>query len=88
MCSNESVRVVLVNVGEGDKVIAEFVKEHDVELLVLRDPNGRLWRRTDGRGLPANLFWSSEGKETDVGPKTENEWRSRLAAQGCPTNPN
>ena len=87
-CSNESVRVVLVNVGEGDKVIGEFVKENDVGLRVLRDPKGRLWRQTDGRGLPANLFWSSEDKRTEVGSKTEAEWRSILASQGCSTNPN
>ena len=87
-CSKERVRVVLVNVGEGDEDIREFVKEHDVRLPVLRDPKGRLWRRTDGRGLPANLFWSSEDKRTDVGPKTEAEWRSILASQGCSTNPN
>jgi peroxiredoxin len=86
-CSSENVRVVLVNVGEGDEVIREFVKEHDVRLPVLRDPKGRLWRRTDGRGLPANLFWSSEGKKTDVGPKAEKEWHSILASQGCATNP-
>ena len=88
VCSNESVRVVLVNVGEGDEVVREFVKEHDVRLLVLRDPKGKLWRRTDGRGLPANLFWSGEGKRTDVGSKSETEWRSILASQGCSTNPN
>jgi peroxiredoxin len=86
-CSNETVRVVLVNVGESDKVIRRFVEQHDVRLPVLRDPNGRLWRRTDSRGLPANLFWSSEGKRTDVGSKTEAEWRSTLASQGCSTTP-
>jgi thiol-disulfide isomerase/thioredoxin len=85
-CSKERVRVVLVNVGEGDAVIREFVKEHDVRLPVLRDPKGRLWRRIDGRGLPANLFWSTERKKTDVGPKTEKEWQSILALQGCSTD--
>jgi thiol-disulfide isomerase/thioredoxin len=86
-CSNDRVRAVLVNVGEDAEVIREFVKDHDVKLLVLRDPKGRLWRRTEGRGVPANLFWSNEGKKTDVGPKTESEWRSSLAAHGCSTNP-
>ncbi len=86
-CSNEGVRVVLVNVGEGDEIIQEFVKAHDVRLQVLRDPEGGLWRRTDSRGLPANLFWSSESKRTDVGSKTEAEWRSILASEGCSTNP-
>jgi thiol-disulfide isomerase/thioredoxin len=87
VCPKENVRVVLVNAGEDDKIIREFVKDHDVRLQVLRDPKGRLWRRTDGRGLPANLFWSSEGKRTDVGSKTEAEWRSILASQGCPAKP-
>ena len=82
-CSSERVRVVLVNVGEDDEAIREFVKEHDVRLLVLRDPKGRLWRQTDGRGLPTNLFWSNEGKTIDVGPKAEKEWRSLLTSHGC-----
>jgi peroxiredoxin len=82
-CSDERLRAVLVNVGEGDEIIREFVVEHDVRLPVLRDPKGRIWRRIDGRGLPANLFWSNEGKRTDVGPKTETEWRSLLASWGC-----
>ncbi len=86
-CTNDRVRVVLVNVGEDDEVIEEFVKKHDVKLLVLRDPKGRFWRHTDGRGVPANLFWSNEDKKTDVGPKTETEWRSSLAAYGCSTSP-
>lgn len=82
-CSPERVRVVLVNAGESDHVIREFVKEHDVKLPVLRDPRGRLWRRTDGRGLPANLFWSNETRKADVGPKTESAWRALLASHGC-----
>ena len=83
MCSNDRVRPLLVNVGEGDEVIREFVKEHSLRLPVLRDPKGRLWRRSDGRGLPANLFLSNESERTDVGPKTEKEWRSLLASRGC-----
>jgi len=78
---------MVVNVGEGDDVVREFVQDHALSLPVLRDPKGRLWRQSDGRGLPANLFWSSEGRKTDVGPKTEKEWRGILAAQGCATDP-
>ena len=82
-CSKDRVRVLLVNVGEADEVIRDFVKQHDVRLPMLRDPKGSVWRQADGRGLPLNLFWSNEGKSTDLGPKTEKQWRALLASQGC-----
>lgn len=85
-CSSERVRVVLVNVGEAAEVVREFVKKHDVLFPVLRDPKGRLWRRSGGRGLPANLFWSSDGKTSDVDSKTETQWQRILASRGCSTS--
>lgn len=86
-CRAESVRVVLVNVGEDDEAIREFTRKHDVRLPVLRDPEGRLWRQTDGRGLPANLFWSNAGRRTELGPKTEKQWGSVLVSHGCSAKP-
>lgn len=82
-CSEDRVRLLLVNVGEEDAAIRDFVEQHDVGLPVLRDPKGSVWRGVDGRGLPLNLFWSSEGTRTDLGPKTEKQWRKLFASEGC-----
>jgi thiol-disulfide isomerase/thioredoxin len=82
-CSEERLRVVAVNVGEGDAEISDFVRRHGVRLPILRDPKGRVWRKVDGRGLPMNLFWSHEGKRTDVGPKREDQWRAEFGSLGC-----
>jgi peroxiredoxin len=82
-CPQAALRVIAVNVGEDESEVAEFVKEHDILLPILRDPKGRVWREIDGRGLPMNLFWTRAGRRTDVGPKTADEWSSELAPSGC-----
>ena len=82
-CPAQRVRVVLVDVGEDDDVVQAYVAEHDIELPVLRDPDGKAFDAVDGRGLPTNLFWSSRGRKSDVGPRNESEWRSALASWGC-----
>ncbi len=82
-CPKALLRVIAVNVGEDELVVAEFAKEHNVRLPIFRDPKGRVWREIDGRGLPMNLFWTQETRRTDVGPKTAEEWRSQLAPLGC-----
>jgi thiol-disulfide isomerase/thioredoxin len=86
-CPEAPLRVIAVNVGEGDADVAEFVEKHGVRLPILRDPKGRVWREIDGRGLPMNLFWTRETRHTDVGPKTVEEWRSQLAPHGCAEDP-
>lgn len=78
-----ALRVITVNVGEGESDVAEFVAEHGVRLPVLRDPKGRVWRDVDGRGLPMNLFWTQQTRRTGVGPKTLEEWRREFASFGC-----
>lgn len=82
-CPRAPFRVIAVNVGEDESDVAEFVKEHDVTLPVLRDPKGHVWREIDSRGLPMNFFWTRESRRTDVGPKTVDAWLSELAPSGC-----
>jgi len=82
-CGPVHLRVYAVNVGEDEAAIRDFVRQHDVRLPVLRDPKGRVWRELDGRGVPLNVFWSAAERESDVGPKTAEEWRMRLAELGC-----
>jgi peroxiredoxin len=82
-CPEARLRVFAVNVGEGEADVAEFVGRHGIRLPVLRDPKGRVWREIDGRGLPMNLFWTQQGRRTEVGPKTADEWRRQLASFGC-----
>jgi len=87
-CSQTQVRVLTVNVGEDQEEISEFVRRHDIHLLVLRDPKGRVWRELNGRGLPMNLFWTQKERRMDVGPKSKEAWLGELGALGCwPSNP-
>jgi peroxiredoxin len=84
-CPEERVRVLAVNVGESAEQAAAFASQHDLRLPLLRDPKGDVWRRVDGRGLPLNLFWSQTQRRSDVGPRSEAQWRAELAALGCPS---
>ena len=81
----EHVRIVAVNAGEGQAEVDAFLARHPLRIDVLRDPGGEVWRRLDGRGLPANVFWSARGRGADLGPKTRAQWNERLAALGCRT---
>jgi hypothetical protein len=71
-----------VNTGESADVVEAFVARHGVKLAVLRDPEGRVWRDVDGRGLPANLFWSIDMRRTDVGPRDYDAWCAAFEAAG------
>ncbi len=82
-CSSAGVRFVAVNVGEDEETLAAYLAEHPLGLTMLRDPKGRAWRRATGRGLPANLIWTSAGQRTDVGPRGEQRWRETFAELGC-----
>lgn len=79
----ERVRVVAVNAGDDQAQVDAFLARHPLRLEVLRDPGGEVWRRLDGRGLPANVFWSARGRSSELGPKTRAQWEERLAALGC-----
>lgn len=64
--------------------VEAFLARHALRLPVLRDPNGEVWRRLDGRRLPLNVYWSERGREMDLGAKDRERWRRRLASFGCP----
>ena len=81
-CAGDPVRVVAVNVGESADDVARWRAEHPFDLPVLRDPDGKAWRRF-ARGLPANLIWTRAGQRSDTGLRTESEWRSTLTELGC-----
>jgi thiol-disulfide isomerase/thioredoxin len=78
-CEGAPVRIVMVNVAESPATIASFREAHGLGLPVLRDPEGRVWRRF-ARGLPANLTWTREGRRAETGPRDEAGWRRAL---GC-----
>ena len=86
-CGSDRLSAYAVNVGEEPDEIEAFVAEHAIELPVLRDPEGKVLRSVDKRGVPLNLFWSSQSRTTELGPKSEAEWRSRLASLGCADTP-
>ena len=81
--SCERVRVVAVNAGDDQAQVDAFLARQPLHIEALRDPGGEIWRRLDGRGLPANVFWWSGGRGADLGPKTRAQWDERLAALGC-----
>jgi thiol-disulfide isomerase/thioredoxin len=86
-CTGAPVALVAVNVGETAEAIARYREEHPFDLPVLRDPNGKTWRRF-ARGLPANVIWTAPaGQRTDTGLRTEAEWRTTLAGLGCAPPP-
>ena len=82
-CPVERLRVVLVDVDEGEAEIARFVERYGIELPLLRDPEGKVFREVGGRGLPMNLVWSKGERTTDIAPRSEAEWRKHLDALGC-----
>ena len=82
-CAGSGVRVVTVDVGESRDTIARYLERHDLDLPVLRDPRGRVWRALSGVGLPANLTWTAEGRRIEVGPRAPPAWEEELEALGC-----
>ena len=79
-----TLTVAAVNVGESLAAAEEFRARHGPGLSLLRDPDGKLWRRF-ARGLPANLIQTRDGQSVVTGPYSEAEWEERLRALGCPT---
>jgi thiol-disulfide isomerase/thioredoxin len=77
------VRVAAVNVGESLAAAEGFRARHSPSLPLLRDPEGKLWRRF-ARGLPANLIVTRDAQSVVTGPYGEAEWEERLRALGCP----
>jgi thiol-disulfide isomerase/thioredoxin len=81
-CAGGPVRVVAVNAGESAEDVARWRAAHAFDLPVLRDPDGKVWRRF-ARGLPANLIWTRIEQRTDTGLRSEAKWRETLASLGC-----
>lgn len=82
-CAETPVRILLVNVGEDEQEIRDFLAAHGVGLEVLRDPGGRVWRRVSGAGLPLNLTWDGSERQLALGPQDFLAWREALSALGC-----
>ena len=78
------VQVTAVNVGESLAAAEDFLAGHSPGLPLLRDPDGKLWRRF-ARGLPANLIQTRQAQSVVTGPYGAAEWEERLRALGCPT---
>lgn len=82
-CTRARIRIVAVNVGESPEVVRDYLADHDLGLEVLRDPEGAVWRRLSGAGLPANATWSGGSRSVEVGPRSAAQWRERLSDLGC-----
>ncbi len=76
------VTVVTVNVGESLEAAEAFRSRHGLAFPLLRDPEGRLWRRF-ARGLPANLIRTREDQSVVTGPYEGAQWEQRLHELGC-----
>jgi thiol-disulfide isomerase/thioredoxin len=83
----DRVRAIAVNAGDSAEQVQSYLSRHAIRLTVLRDPGGSAWRTLDGRGLPMNAYWSARGHETDLGPKTREQWKDRFAQLGCTFTP-
>ena len=82
-CSDGPARVLAVNTGDSQDELTRFLAEHGIELPMLRDPKGRVWREVSGEELPVNLVWSDRERRVEAGPRDESQWRGALAAAGC-----
>lgn len=78
-----AVQVAAVNIGESTEAAEAFLARHGVALPLLRDPDGKLWRKF-ARGLPANLIRTRESDRVVTGPYSESAWGQELRALGCP----
>ncbi|MBW2396630.1 MAG: TlpA family protein disulfide reductase [Deltaproteobacteria bacterium] len=82
-CAGLGVRLLVVDVGEDRETIVTFLRENGLELDVLRDPRGRVWRELSGFGLPMNVIWTAEGRRVEVGPRDASTWQRELETAGC-----
>jgi hypothetical protein len=74
---------VAVDVAEDAGEVTEWLRERSLGLRVLVDPDGKAWRRSGGREMPANLIWTQAGATWALGPSSAAQWRERLAGLGC-----
>ncbi len=83
-CAAGPVRIVTVNVGESRDAIVRYLERQGLQLPVLRDPRGRVWRSLGGLGLPTNLAWTPAERRIDVGPRDAPAWDEAFTGLGCP----
>jgi thiol-disulfide isomerase/thioredoxin len=87
-CDGRTTQVVAVDVGEDAATVRAFLGERQpLALPVLLDRDGRVWRRSGGREMPANLIWTAAGRSWSFGPSSAQAWRDRLTGLGCAASP-
>ena len=75
--------VLVVNVGEDVKKVRHFVRENELDLDVLIDPRGDVFRSLTGGGLPATHV-SRRGQVQQLdGSLTEDQWSELLGVRSC-----
>ncbi len=84
-CTESNVEIVAVNVAESPEIVEVFWKEQELTLPVVIDPDGEFWRRVAPGGLPANLVWSANRWEVEIGPRDFEAWSHELQQLGCDT---
>ena len=75
--------VLAVDVGEDVKKVRHFVRENELDLDVLIDPRGDVFRSLTGGGLPATHV-SRRGQVQQLdGSLTEDQWSELLGVRSC-----
>jgi thiol-disulfide isomerase/thioredoxin len=82
-CEGHNVRVYVVNVGETREIAENFLSTHEIELPLLLDDAGAVWKLLAGRGLPINLFWKPGDRRVTAGAFDADRWRVELERLGC-----
>lgn len=82
-CNGTRVEVVAVDAGEDADTVRRWLADRPLRLRLLLDPDGRAWRKSGGREMPANLVWTPDGQRWTFGPSREAVWRERLGELGC-----
>jgi thiol-disulfide isomerase/thioredoxin len=86
-CSDSHIRVYAINVGESTAAIDEFLKAHELDREVVRDPDSEVWRSQRVRGLPATVVWSASERKVELGPKRTEQWLEVFRSLGCVSPP-
>jgi len=82
-CEDAKIRLVAVNVGDSADEIRAFQGDVSIEIPIMRDPEGEVWRRVSGAGFPANLFWKHGKRQVQVGALSPEDWGEMLDEFGC-----
>lgn len=66
-CGKDGLRIFLVDVGESLKKVRKFVKSHDIQLPVLLDRYGVIWKRYGGASVPRMVVICRDGTISYIG---------------------